>query len=515
MDGLFRRGGVWYARLVIPRHLRSVLLKTEFVASTGVREPAVARVVAAELLAGWRRRLLDLSRMAAGYMDIEQIAAGHPALLRGGYLSLSEASRVSGIDEPYLLGQAAEGGLALYFRAGGLAGHLCGIEEFDREIAAEGVTLLVPLPGQMSELAIPTKYAGVLRLRDSSQSALRLAGGGSQDYVLFDVPGIPEQFFAPERPVVLSKRDLEVSATEVDRLRSVWASTVTTAQIDLARATKVTPSAQSNAKSRSRVSEAVNAYMTVRSRGCSEEQGRRIRGALDLFVELEGDPLLCEVDNDRLEAFRDKRLVTVPADENKIRLRRGTRTVSESILAVRGTVWPVISAREQVKRLNWISGMFRWLKEKRWIDHDPSLALVKEGAAAADAAKAKQRDQDARDLFTRDELGKIFSSGSWFSTGRGELTAAGTYREFSPHYYWLPLMGLFTGGRINELSQMYLRDSRASRRWSDRVRLEEQGQSDLSNCPRRWPAGGSEDCTADYSRSGRATVGCRHRTGGR
>ena len=83
MEGLFRRGGVWYARLVIPARMRCALGKTEFVASTGARDAWLARVVASELLASWRRRLLDISRMLDAGMDVERIAAGHPMLSEG------------------------------------------------------------------------------------------------------------------------------------------------------------------------------------------------------------------------------------------------------------------------------------------------------------------------------------------------------------------------------------------------------------------------------------------------
>jgi len=41
---------------VHPSRLRSALSKTGLVASTGVRKPAMAGTVVAELLAGWRRR---------------------------------------------------------------------------------------------------------------------------------------------------------------------------------------------------------------------------------------------------------------------------------------------------------------------------------------------------------------------------------------------------------------------------------------------------------------------------
>jgi hypothetical protein len=62
-----------------------------------------------------------------------------------------------------------------------------------------------------------------------------------------------------------------------------------------------------------------------------------------------------------------------------------------------------------------------------------------------------------RQAFTDDELGLIFSA-PWFISGKGVITKAGTYREFSPFRYWLPLLGIFAGGRINELCQLRLDD---------------------------------------------------------
>ena len=460
MDGLFRRGGVWYARIVVPHQLRHVIGKTELVASTGVREPALARVVAAELLAGWRRRLLDLTRTLGGPLDIERIKLGHPALSGGGYLELAEAASASGINESYLLGKAADGELRLYFRCASVPGHLCAEGEFDRDIGLDGITRLVPQPSQMSELVVPTDYSGVLRLVDASASAATLMRGGTLAAVLFELPQERGRFFVPLRSVAVCKRDVELVATDVDQIRRAMALTVTPEQLTAVQQSKTPTGPAPHLKSKIPLSQVVDEYMLFRQLQCNEDQARRIRGALELLVELEGDPPLGTMDGERLAAFRDVRLSVVPAEENKIRLRHGTKSVTESIRAVAGTTWPKISAEGQVLRLKWIAGMFAWAVRKRWIDHDPSALLVKESpaASAAKVAASRNRDQDARDLFTREDLRAIFSAGIWFSTGRGELTAAGTYREFSPHYYWLPLLGLYTGARINELAQLSLTD---------------------------------------------------------
>jgi len=54
VDGIFRRkSGIYFARLVIPLGLRAAVGKRELIASTGVRDQALAKVIAGGVLAGW------------------------------------------------------------------------------------------------------------------------------------------------------------------------------------------------------------------------------------------------------------------------------------------------------------------------------------------------------------------------------------------------------------------------------------------------------------------------------
>ena len=50
MDGLFRRGGIWWARLVVPPRLRGRAGRREFIQSTGTHEHIVGKLVAANQL---------------------------------------------------------------------------------------------------------------------------------------------------------------------------------------------------------------------------------------------------------------------------------------------------------------------------------------------------------------------------------------------------------------------------------------------------------------------------------
>lgn len=466
MDCLFRRGSTWYARLAIPRGLRARIGKTEFIASTRCRELGLAKIVASALLAGWRRQIADLNGIHTKTMELERLVAGHPALSAHGYLPLADAAQASGIDVTALLRAAAGGQLQLFYRQpGGIAGHMLPQEELAWANGPGESETIVPSTAQMPETAVHTIAYQPLRLRQPELMADLALTRSLGHVVLFDVPDKDGTCFAPEQAVELKQEYFEVKTLEIERMRSSLASRVTPQQLDLARVQREVapaPAMKTSSKLQRRVSEAVEAFMLVREKQCSAEQARRIRGALELFVELEQDPVLAEVTADRMDRFRDELLPTVPANENKVRLQHGSTTITESIAAVRDRDWPRISPSEQTKRLTWIASMFDWLKKKEWIESDPCATLVEESGARSELRRSQERAQDAREIFTDGDLQRIFTGGTWFQTGRGTLTKANTYREFCPHYYWLPLLGLFTGARINELSQLHLKDFRCT-----------------------------------------------------
>jgi len=97
MQNLERRpNGIYVARLTVPARLRAVVGASVFIASTRSRNLVVAKLLAAELIAGWRRHLFELdrlsllrsSRTSMTQQSILKIVEGHPLLLAGGYLRL-------------------------------------------------------------------------------------------------------------------------------------------------------------------------------------------------------------------------------------------------------------------------------------------------------------------------------------------------------------------------------------------------------------------------------------------
>ncbi len=460
MEGLYRRSsGVYVARLAVPLRHQATLGKTEFIASTGTRELVIARMVAGEVVAGWRRHLHNLDRLSAG-MDILQLTLGFPALRAPGYLSLKQAAAYSGLDEFKLLREAASGQLNLFVRVTNMVGHV--ISEDDLEASsADGVQeLIVPTPDQMPEHAQRMTHNGLLRLLEPKVFADALLSGEAPVAVVLSLMDATHALFAPsKRPhEAIQQRDIELSTVEVERLRAKWASTVTQADLSAARQQTQAPAVKATHPNADRLlSDAINQFLADKASNCQPDHARRIRSACDLFVELEGDRPVGEITRDHLRTYMSGKLRLVPANENKVRLKFGSTSISESISKVDGSDWPRISDAEAKKRMQWLCELFGWLVQEQWIERDPSGGLSAKVAQQGGQGHKTAPASHSRDAFTRGELKQIFSE-PWFKDGHGELTKAGTYRTFMPFYYWGPLLALFTGARINELAQLDLTD---------------------------------------------------------
>lgn len=458
MHGLQRRpSGIYIARLVVPAHLRKVLCRTEFVQSTGTRELTVAKVVAGELMSGWRRALLRADRRTEP-MDLARVASGSPLLAGTGYLDLVTAGQVSGLGTDALLRAAAQGSLDLFVLAGNLRGHLVPLEELEANLdpyTSGTCEYVVPAPDDMPPEAWEMAFTGLLQILDPITTATTLLSGSDALQQLFLDPGSPGHAYAPDEPMCVDLKVLQADLRHVEAMRHHAASLVTPGQLAaLCRTADVAPGTQAATW---RVSDAVTAFMKERAAQCSPEHARRVRAACDLFIELMGDPLVTEINRASLKRYRDDVLPTVPARENQLRAMHRTTSVSESIPIATKTGWPRLSSEEQGKRLAWFAECVTWMAREGWITGDPTEKLV----TPTGRGGRRGRDQDRREAFGATDLTLIFTA-EWFAQGKGRLTKQGTYREYLPSYFWLPALGLFTGARVNELSQLYLTDLRQS-----------------------------------------------------
>lgn len=483
MHNLVRRqSGIYALRLSIPKDLRGCLSKTEIIESTGTREIALAKIIAGVAGARWRERFIDLRRLkAVASLDamtpneILSLTTGSPALHGASHLPIQSAARASGISDEQLLRLAAERRISLWCRVGRTSGVLLPEDELEPVDPVQGSAggLVIPPTFRLPPGALPHVAEGTLRVHpaDAPAIAANLIGTSKPvECVAFQLPPEAGAFhgmlFAPDVPVLVSRGTLEVAASEVESTRRELAKLLHPDQVEHARALlKAGVASRSSDKGKHSdkpLSAALEHYVEhgLRHKHQSAAEIARISNGCHLLIELDGDVAVGSVTTEQLRHFRDVGLATVPANENKIRLKHKTSSVAESIAAVHGTAWPIMSAGEREKRMRWIGSWFHWLHQQRWISENPAAPLHGESVLSVSERKKKlsKRADEVRAVFTTEDLAKLFSE-EWFQTGRGRLTKQGTYREFMPHYYWGPLLALLAGGgRVNEVAQLHLND---------------------------------------------------------
>jgi len=242
MTGLFRRGGIWWARLAVPERLRDRAGRREFLQSTGTHEYSVGKLVAAVLLAGWRRALFELERGRLDSAKLLRLVEGSPALGEPGFLTLKRAADETGLDRETLLSAVSTGRLDLYCQVSATTdGYLIPpelLEPIDPALGRSG-GVVVPGADRMPQGAVETRYAGqTLRVPDGREVAAAVLGNSlnSVSLVLLDAPSPVGWVFAPNQAQEFLVDDLALLASEVDALRVAMAGRVAPERIAHARA---------------------------------------------------------------------------------------------------------------------------------------------------------------------------------------------------------------------------------------------------------------------------------------
>jgi hypothetical protein len=179
---------------VVPTRLRKAAGRREFTKSTKTHELYVAKLVAAVMLADWRKQLLKLESCVISDAVLKLLEAA-PALEFGGTISLDDASQL-GVARADLLRISAAGRIILHCRLGAERGTLVPIAEMDYD----GETGERSVPATFSrETTIATLQSGVLALPDSKEIANSLLATGDEvcRVVALQALGDRNHFFVP------------------------------------------------------------------------------------------------------------------------------------------------------------------------------------------------------------------------------------------------------------------------------------------------------------------------------
>ena len=183
-----------------------------------------------------------------------------------------------------------------------------------------------------------------------------------------------------------------------------------------------------------------------------DEQLRNRRKLLP-FVELMDDPYVDDFD-DRAVAkglvgrYFDElmRLPTGPG-MTKARKELGEQASSRELIAWVDSQAGMerMSRRTALDYLAKLSEFFKWaMEEGHPLRFNPVARMLNGGVSR------QVRPDEERDPFEVDDLARIFSV-NWFKDGIGLNRSGSLNGQWRPYYYWLPLLGLYTGARLNEI----------------------------------------------------------------
>ncbi|BAH75894.1 site-specific integrase [Solidesulfovibrio magneticus] len=186
------------------------------------------------------------------------------------------------------------------------------------------------------------------------------------------------------------------------------------------------PNGLLQAKDDRKLSTLIREYSDEKKRhGWTERSERTIMERLNSLTELMGDVELEKVDHDF--AFKFRKLLM---DKPKKRQSKQAKAsgITEAIAV--GTVNNIITD---------IAAMFKWAKKRRWITDN-----YFEEMTVSDKTPAHLKKQS----FTKEELSTVF--------GSNFLPAC----KNIPWRFWIPVLGLFTGARLDEIAQAKVDDVR-------------------------------------------------------
>ncbi|WP_438279618.1 site-specific integrase [Pseudomonas alabamensis] len=179
------------------------------------------------------------------------------------------------------------------------------------------------------------------------------------------------------------------------------------------------------------------------------DQQKKMKTQCTTFIELMNDPPLGSLNRQMIWDYEAK-LKKMPSNRYGAARRHGTNDALRLLELAESLDEQRLSSKSVERYMDSLSSMFAWAKENMILTNNPAERVL---------AKSRKttRAQDERQPFSNGELMQIFSA-QWFTNGTGARNSRGRFYQFRPHYYWLPLLGLYTGGRLNELSQLYISD---------------------------------------------------------
>lgn len=458
-DNLYRRpSGIYVLRITVPVRYRALIGQREIHASTRTTHLANARAIAACLLEKWYASLEEFRQV-----DKEKIRGNAPLLTGAGKISLALFCDSFGVGVETVVQHLLADNVPLYALVSNQRGFL--IDDFstlERDPDTHGFVLTniaydgaeAAVNGYMQLYQPQFALVELLNGREVEVTAFRANNGNPLSLWLLDLPG-----------VTLNASSLFINNVQAEKLRYVWDSALAASEPTSTTPPKAPTAALPAAATINPYCNPMHASMTVsavleeflayKNTGDIKLASEgKIRSRIEHFTEIMGDMSLGELDREVVKDYVS-RMQKMPG--NLYLMRRKYKISDTRMLIERALAdgQPVMSRDAIGRHIESLGSMFKWAKKVRYLLDNPAENVLAQ-------RRVMVREQERRDLFTEDELLRIFSA-DWFKTGAGTPNQYGRYTSFRPFHYWLPLLALYVGGRINELCQLYLADIRVDK----------------------------------------------------
>jgi len=186
------------------------------------------------------------------------------------------------------------------------------------------------------------------------------------------------------------------------------------------------------------LSEGIDEYVKDVKRGNNWTESTEYENykIFQLVVQVIGDIPINSLTGEHARNFKQV-LLKLPPYMNTKALYKG-KSIDE-VLAMKPS--EILSITTVNKYLNRISSLTAWLKDNKYLSDN-----VFEGVSIKQ--KKTKSDKEEREIFSDEELKRIFSHPHF----------TGKKKPLHAHYYFLPLISLYSGLRISEASQLQLDD---------------------------------------------------------
>ena len=456
-NNLYRRSsGIYVLRITVPARYRDHLGQREIHASTRTTDHSAAKAVGLQLLARWHSCMCELN-----LVNETKVIEGSPLLTGAGFISIQDFCETFEVAAKLVLQEILNHNIFVVCRLN--AQPVYWVDDYtqiDRE--RDGFVL-----NSAFTEGSPRTFTGYIKPFHRTHTISNLIEFGFSDETAFrfktntlaaafcDLPGIR-----------LTTSSVFITKVQAERIRAPWVKALegkaallaaTSAPTALTSAPTPTPALPCECcrpdRAKQLVSSLMEQFLTKKQPNWKLDQQKKMATQCGAFVELMSDPPLGALDRQLIWDY-EARLRRMPADRYNAARRHGTKDANQLLALAEEHGEARLSSASVERYMDALSSMFAWAVDNMILTRNPAKRAIEK-------QKKITRDQDDRLRFEKTDLEKIFSA-HWFSTGTGERNKQGRFHLFRPHFYWLPLLGVYTGARLNELSQLYITDVKAT-----------------------------------------------------